>query len=278
MDITYRPAREADLDEMANVFLEHVGGMRDEILSVYRHVLATGRFHVAEAGGELLAIAGATVRENLWYLNAFWARKARVGQHLGMPLLRALHETGRADGATVFYTWSSSNAAAMASYLKIGLLPGCTIYAFSGIPAAGLPPVDALRVAPLEAAVAERVERAAFGVYRPLEHAYHVDVSGLRACQLMRDDQALGYFYAGNGQVGPAAWTAPEVAVPLLAAACKIASSSGQPVSLAIPGTNHAALRFALDRGLRLAYHNHFMASAPFSTLERYLPSGPSLF
>lgn len=277
MDIRYRPAREADLDEMADVFLEHVAGSRDDILPLYRHVLTTGHFRVAEADGRLLAIAGATVREKLWYLNAFWARKAHLGQHFGMPLLRAMHEMGRADGATVFYTWSSSNPAAMASYLKIGLLPGCTIYAFSGVPAA-LPSVGALRVAPLEAAVAERIERAVFGVYRPLEHAYHVEVAGLRACQLVRGAEAFGYFYAGNGRVGPAAWTVPEVAESLLAAACKIAGSSGQPVRLAVPGTNHATLRFALDRGLRIVNHNHFMASAPFSTLERYLPSGPSLF
>jgi hypothetical protein len=190
---------------------------------------------------------------------------------------RPARARGRADGATVFYTWSSSNPAAMTSYLKIGLLPGCTIYAFSGVPAAR-PSVGALRVAPLEAAAAERIERAVFGTYRPREHAFHAEVDGLRACQVTRGAEALGYFYAGDGRIGPAAWTVPEVAESLLAAACEIAGASGQPVRLSVPGTNHAALRFALDRGLRIVNHNHFMASEPFSLLDRYLPSGPSLF
>jgi hypothetical protein len=41
---------------------------------------------------------------------------------------------------------------------------------------------------------------------------------------------------------------------------------------------NHAALRFALDSGLRLTGFNHLLISAPFAHLEQYIPSGPSLF
>jgi len=277
MNITCRPARAADLPEMVDVFLEHVDRPREEMLAIYEHVLATGDFRVAEADGRLLAIAGVTLREQLWYLNAFWARKADAGRQVGMRLLRAVHDAGRARGAKTFYTWSSSNPAAMVSYLKIGMLPGWTIYAFSGVPARAV--LDGpLRVSPLEMQIAERIERRVFGVYRPLEHVFHTEVSRLRGCQVERDGEPVGYFYAGGGSVGPAAWIVPEAAAPLLGAACLAAGAPEVPVSLAVPGINHAALKFALDAGLRLVYHNHFMTSAAFGELDRYLPSGPSLF
>jgi len=277
VDPVCRPARRADLEQMVDVFLEHVASPRAEMLATYGHVLDTGHFHVAEDGGRLVAIAGATVRGPLWYLNAFWARKADAGRGLGMRLLRAVHEAGRAEGATIFCTWSSSNPAAMASYLKIGLMPAWTIFAFSGVPAsrASAEPLD---VRPLDAGGAERIERTVFGVYRAPEHAYHAGPGGLRARQVLHRGEPVGYFYAGGGSVGPAAWTAPEFAAPLLAAACAESAAPGEPVTLAVPGINRAGLRFALDAGLRLVYHNHFMASAPFGAHERYLPSGPSFY
>ena len=34
----------------------------------------------------------------------------------------------------------------------------------------------------------------------------------------------------------------------------------------------------ALAAGLRFANHSHFLTTSPFGAMERYLPSGPSLF
>jgi hypothetical protein len=41
---------------------------------------------------------------------------------------------------------------------------------------------------------------------------------------------------------------------------------------------NHAALRYALNAGLRLTGFAHLLASAPFERMAFYLSSGPSLF
>lgn len=59
--------------------------------------------------------------------------------------------------------------------------------------------------------------------------------------------------------------------------ACREALAIEPKIRCAIPGINHAALRFAFDAGLRLTGFAHFLTSAPFGHLDRYLPSGPML-
>jgi hypothetical protein len=63
-----------------------------------------------------------------------------------------------------------------------------------------------------------------------------------------------------------------------LTLACRDAAAMAPSIRLAIPGINHAALRFAFESGLRLTSFAHLLATAPFGRLEQYLPSGPSLF
>jgi hypothetical protein len=41
---------------------------------------------------------------------------------------------------------------------------------------------------------------------------------------------------------------------------------------------NHAAVRFALARGLKLVAFSHLLSSGPLGRLDHYLPAGPTLF
>jgi hypothetical protein len=95
---------------------------------------------------------------------------------------------------------------------------------------------------------------------------------------VLRAGQTIGYYYLNEGTIGPAAWQAEEHAEALLTLACREASEAGSSVTLEIPGMNHAALRFALQSGMRLTNFSHLLMSAPFGRLENYLPSGPGLF
>lgn len=47
---------------------------------------------------------------------------------------------------------------------------------------------------------------------------------------------------------------------------------------MAVPGYNHAAIRFALARRLGLVMTPHLLMKAAIGALERYVPSGPALF
>ena len=55
-------------------------------------------------------------------------------------------------------------------------------------------------------------------------------------------------------------------------------ANGGHRIRFVALGVNHAAIRFALRVGLRLAAYSHLLTTAPFGQMEKYLPSGPSLF
>ncbi len=95
---------------------------------------------------------------------------------------------------------------------------------------------------------------------------------------MVRDGRAVGYYYFSNGTIGSAAWLEDDDAEALLESACREASEQAEQVRLMIPGVNHSAIRFALRSGLKLVSYSHLLTTAPFGQMEKYLPSGPSLF
>lgn len=247
----------------------------------YEHIRSTGVFRVAESGGRIVAIAGAILRDRIWFLSAFWALPEVQRQNIGMPLLREVWHEGAAAGATTFFTWASPDLAALASYMKLGMLPGYGIFVFQGIPQHLPPTPSCYQPGPLEHQVATAFDLDVRGTRREVDHRFWAGAAGLCGRQVLRDGKVVGYYYLNQGTIGPAAWidateAAAVVGVALYEAAEGAAESGG--VTLVVPGINHAALRIALASGLRLTVHSQFLTSAPFGRLERYLPSGPLLY
>src|SRR5204862_5005525 len=102
------------------------------IEALYGHIARTGIFQVAEIEGRIGAVCHASVREAVWFLSGFWVRPGLQKQGLGGPLLARVHEAGRAAGARTFFTWSTPDITAIASYLRRGLVPGYPILVFAG--------------------------------------------------------------------------------------------------------------------------------------------------
>lgn len=290
MEIQYRPARPEDIPEMTDLFLEAVSNMfarnnvsavvppRPAVLLGYEHVRSTGIFHLAELEGRIVAIAGAVVRDQLWYLSSFWARPDCQRKGIGMPLLREVWAAGKEAGASIFSTWSSVDSAAMAAYMKLGMLPGYQILLFEGTPQR-LPARDpAYGVAALEQAHAMALDQEIRGTARGVDHELWLNGAGLQGRQVVRAGEVVGYYYLSKAGIGPAAWKDPENGAPVMTLACREAVDSASPVRLAVPGLNHTGLRFAFDSGLRLTSFAHFLTSAPFGRMEQYLASGPGLF
>jgi GNAT superfamily N-acetyltransferase len=288
--ILYRAAGPEDVPEMVEVFLDSMQDMRtrygappatrsrDAMRLAYEHVRSTGVFRVAESKGRIVAIAGAAVRDYLWFLSAFWVRPDLQRQGIGMPLLRQTWEAGAEAGATVFFTWASPDPAAPASYMKLGMLPGHGLFVFEGTPER-LPPVPAnFEAAPLEERVAGELDLAVRGTRREVDHHFWSGPGGLVGRQVLRAGKVVGYYYLSEGNVGPAAWTDPDQAEAVMTLAVGEAAAASSRVGLAAPGINHAAVRFALASGLRLVNVNQFMTSAPFGDMRRYLPSGLLLY
>lgn len=290
MEIQYRPARPEDVPEMADLFLEAVSNMyarhnitaavppRPVVLLSYKHVRATGIFHVAELEGRIVAIAGAIVRDHLWYLSAFWARPDLQHQGIGMPLLKGVWNAGQEAGATVFFTWSSIDSAAMASYMKLSMFPGYPIMMFEGTPQT-LPLVtSAYEVTTLDKAQAIALDQEIRATGRGADHDFWQGGGGVQGRLVIRAGEVVGYYYLGKGGIGPVAWRKPQHGEPVLTLACHEAATATAQIRLFIPGINHAALRYAFNAGLRLTSFAHFLTTAPFGQMTQYLPSGPGLY
>ncbi|HZH29709.1 MAG TPA: GNAT family N-acetyltransferase [Pyrinomonadaceae bacterium] len=289
-NITYRAAREEEIPAALDLFLEAVTHLyrrhnlemplppRAAVETAYRHIFKTGIFRVAETDGRIVAIGHAVVRDALWFLSGFWTRPELVAGGVGGRLLRELWREGEEAGARKFFVWSSMDPTAIASYLKIGMLPGYQIFTFAGRPDA-LPTAPAgYTIEPLTPEAACGIDREVRETRREADHRFWRSVEQLEGRQVRRAGRLVGYYYFKGAAFGPAAWTEADGAEALLTLGCREAAAQSETLSLRVPGVNHDAIRFALRHGLRLAGTAHLFTSAPFGRMEQYLASGPSLF
>jgi GNAT superfamily N-acetyltransferase len=287
--IVYRPLRREEIPEAAQLFIVAVADLarrhglppasylQSAVETLYTHLFETGVFHVAQDGTRLVGICCGVVRQEIWFLSMFWVLPEERVRGIGRPLLEQVTAEARARGARTLCTWSSIDFVAVANYLRLGMMPAGPVLTFSGECTTPPAPTTGLELRELSADVASSIDAVVRGTPRPLDHAFFRAREG-SARQVERAGQPIGYFYASQGVVGPAAWLGPADAQLVLAAALDEARRQQAKVRLMIPGVNQAALTAALAAGLKLSGAAHFMASAPFGQLSQYLPSGPGLF
>jgi GNAT superfamily N-acetyltransferase len=286
----YRRLRREEVPTAAEVFILSVGELAKRhglaaptsytpasVVPAYEHLLETGIFEVAELDGKIVGIAAAVVRDSVWFLAMFWVLPEHKLQGIGRPLLERVRRLGEEQGATVRCVWSSIDYAAIASYLKLDLMPGGPIFTFAG-PLATPPATPAnTQLRELVPHTASAIDRVVRGTPREVDHA-HWRGRALPGYQLEADGRAVGYFYVKDGVIGPAAWLDPAAGDALLSHALLQASSQAPELKFIALGGNHSAIRHAIAAGLRLVSASHFFTSEPFGALDRYLPSGPVLF
>ncbi|HEV7842382.1 MAG TPA: GNAT family N-acetyltransferase, partial [Pyrinomonadaceae bacterium] len=218
MTVSFRAAVESDIPEAVELFLVSVADMyaragvkaqqpeRSMILMNYQHIFRTGIFYVAEVDGALSAICHAIVRDRLWFLSGFWAHPRLQGRGIGGQLLRLVTEEGARSGAQTFFTWSSIDLSAMATYMKMGMLPGYQILTFTGQPLETFLERDpVLEVSPLSLSAAMEIDERVRETSRQADHRFWLTEAGYQGRQLVRDGRTLGYFYFNKGTIGPAA-------------------------------------------------------------------------
>ncbi|MDT5062371.1 MAG: hypothetical protein QOH63_2830 [Acidobacteriota bacterium] len=290
MTVEYRPVREAELPETVDLFLTTVADLRERqnlswplppregVEKVYSYIRRTGIFQVALVDGKLAAICHAVVRDHLWFLSGFWTHPTLQEQKIGSPLLRSVWNEGAQAGASLFFTWSSTDLQAMAAYMKFGMLPGYPTLTFAGT-AHNLPLRNELyETNALDVSTAALIDEQVRETRREIDHHFWLSEMKSQGRQVSRDGRIVGYYYFNNGTIGPAAWLEAEDAEALMESACREASQQTEQIRLMLPGPNHAAIRFALKAGLKLAAYSHLLTTAPFGQMEKYLTSGPSLF
>ena len=188
-----------------------------------------------------------------------------------------MRDEGARHGATSFYVWASIDEAALAAYMKLGMLPGTQLFTFQSEPAR-LPAVrEGYASAPGTYDAIAGLDREAVGVERRVDHEYWV-AHGFARRVVTHRERVVGFYYLIDGLVGPAAWASEVDGEEVLGFALREAATSHSVVAMSIPGTNHVALRVALASGLRLIRMSHLLWTAPVGDMTRYVPSGPMLF
>ena len=246
----------------------------------YRHVARTGIFRVAALDERVVSLACAIVRGKQWFLSGFWTDPdLRLGG-IGGPLLREVFDEGRRRGTRAHFVWASIDHAAIAAYMKVGMLPGTQLFAFAGTPQLAAPPHDApaSRGDVFDAERAARLDARMVGARRDEDHAYWLSRAGARAAIVTSGGEDIGYYHIHHGTIGPVASSRPEVGEHVLWYATRDASAESTEVKLTVPGSNHTALRFALAARLRLIRQSHLLWTEPIGEMDPYVPSGPLLF
>jgi GNAT superfamily N-acetyltransferase len=287
VQVPCRPATTDDLPSLVETYSESCGDMLARhglgtivmppavVGAIYTHLLKTGVCFVAEDEGKVVGLAVAIIRGTTWFLSGFWVRPAWQRRGVGGPLLRESFTNGQQAGASVLFVWSSVDATAMASYLKLGMLPGYPLLPFSGVPRPPEAPAG-YEIVPLDADAVAAIDRTVRGAERPLDHAFWADQAGAEAFCVARRGQIVGYFCRRPGVIGPVAGREPEDAVAALALAQ--GRTPAAEVRVTIPGPHHAAIRLALSCGLRFGGAPHLLTTRPFGRPDCYVPSGPALY
>ncbi|HEY3368807.1 MAG TPA: GNAT family N-acetyltransferase [Symbiobacteriaceae bacterium] len=290
---TYRSAREDDLYAAARI---HAVARNDMLTrngrttppddlegdaKNFRHVLHTGIFEVAEQDGRVAAVCNAVVRDGIWFLSSFWVLPELQNQHIGGPLLRRVWRLGEAAGARIFCVWASVDNTAMATYFKLGMLPGTQLLNFAGD--AGklvLPETPGqYKTRPLAVAEAAAIDRAIRGTPRAVDHRFWLADETRQGRLVLKDGDPCGYYYTTpQGAVLPAAWLDPADGEAVLSLACRDGVARGGAAALRLPGYNHLGIGFALRAGMTLRGFSHFLTTASFGRLDQYAASGPLLF
>jgi GNAT superfamily N-acetyltransferase len=286
----YREMREGELPEAVELFLVTVTDMyerhsihlpappRPLVEKFYAHIYRTGIFQVAEVDGRLGAISHAIVRDSQWFLSGFWTLPSLQGKRIGRPLLERVWQEGARAGAKTFFTWSSVDVQAMATYMKMGMLPGYQILNFAGAHQNLVDISGGYESEPLEIQNAMEIDAQVRGARRENDHRFSLEEFKAEGRQVVRNGRAVGYYYFSNGNIGSAAWLDVKDADAVLAWACRDAASQAEQIRFIALGVNHTAIRFALSARLKLISYSHLLTTRPFGQMENYLPSGPSLF
>lgn len=289
MSSSYRRAERADIPVAADIFVTSLTALaknhglpsptapRAPLESLYSHLFESGIFEVVENAGKVVGFAAGIVRGEIWFLSMFWVLPEHKLSGLGQPLLDRVWQRAESAGAKVFATWSSIDFAAVSIYLKRGLMPAGPIFTFAGPVLRAAAPDPRIELRPLAPAEAGEIDRRVRGTDRRADHDYWL-AEGHEGFLVVRGGHTLGYFWEHEGTIGPAAWLEEEAGNAVIVAALAHAQSRAPQVKLIALGLNHTAIRAAIDAGLRLISSSHFLRSAPFGELEKYLPSGPALF
>jgi len=293
-EITYRRAVEADAERTFEIVQEAQGdldrrmgrpvhaALPAERVIRFRHFCVRydgERFWVAESGGRMIAAAYATLRDDVWYLDALHVIPEFQSRKVGSELIRrCLAGAGPTTARTVLT--DAGNPVSNGLYLRFGMITQDSTVGFDGPigarigerPDLTLRHIDADR----DAAALAAYDLATVGFARPTDHEFWLGVPGLHGRIVERGGSARGYLYVSStGAIGPVAVADPRDLPAALDVAADIAAEAGATtLHIRNFGTARAAVEWSVRRGLRLSGIGLMLSSRPVGRFEGYVTSG----
>jgi ribosomal protein S18 acetylase RimI-like enzyme len=297
MPVVYRPARAQDLERTDRLVVTSINNLTERHGFGPMAVSSPPNFQmfslqddaaglwVAEKSGEILGFAWSWICGDLWFLAQLFVSPGHQGGGVGNELLKRTLDHAQQSGATsralITFTF---NTVSQGLYIRHGLFPRFPIYNLST-------PRDRLvgrlqgtqlrHVALKESASDLRqlvpIDMAALGVSREKHHRYLMQDGATKGFGLYDGDDCAGYVYvAANGHIGPLAVMRPDLLGAAFATALDIAAENGSSqVSAFIPGTADAALKAAIEHGMRITIPMILMSTRDMGDWTRYLPRNP---
>lgn len=231
-----------------------------------------------DSAGQLIGYARSILNEGVRELTEFFVLPGQQSAGVGAELLARAFP---AAGASRRFIIATSDARALARYLKAGVYPRFPIYEFRRAPQAVAAKSD-LRFAPMAPAGddSERlaaIDQAVLGYRRNALHAWlATQRAGFMA---WRGPDPVGYGYVGD-DMGPVAALAETDLPALLAHAERQAHARGlTEIGFEVPLINRAAVDYLLARGFQMQrFFAFLMSDEPFGAFERYVVYSPPFF
>jgi ribosomal protein S18 acetylase RimI-like enzyme len=244
-----------------------------------------GGLWVAEDADEILGFAWSWVCGDLWFLAQLFVSPGHQGRSIGNELLKRTFEHAQKSGATnralITFTF---NTVSQGLYIRNGLFPRFPIYNFSvarELLMGGLQGPQ-FRHVPLKETTSDlhnlaQIDARVLGVSREKHHRYLINDKATRGVGLWTGDDCVGYAYISTGgHIGPLAVARPDAVGTAFRTALTLAAESGSSlVSAFLPGTSEAALRTAVEHGMRITFPMLLMSSHDFGDWTGYLPRNP---
>src|SRR5438105_4271110 len=302
MDITYRPAKQEDLEEAERVAQQSGNALRvrhggrpspappSTAFPEFCLARDPSGLWVAEDGEIIIGFGFSCMTGKFWCLSQLFVRPEMqakgIGQALLSKTLMQAERNGAANRALITFAY---NIASTGLYLKNGLYPREPLYRMAApmqVVAQNLADAgyDIAPIAPWTEAgewtAGEwigRIDQELLGFRRDLHHRFLRGAFAAQGVRIEHAGRAAGYAYiSAQGHVGPLA-IAPDAdarAVVTTALRCALEGGARQ-VSMIVPGRADVVMQTALALGFRIEEPYVLMAWRPFGNWCNYLPMTP---
>src|SRR3979490_150969 len=297
MPITYRPAREADLERSDRLVVASINDLTQRHgfgpmaashptdFQMFSLKDDAGGLWVAEEANEILGFAWSWVCGDLWFLAQLFVSPGHQDRRIGNELLKRTFEHAKKSGATnralITFTF---NTVSQGLYIRNGLFPRLPIYNFgvarellmSRLRGPQFRPVS-LEETASDLQNLANIDARVLGVSREKHHRYLLNDRTTRGVGLYSGEDCVGYASVSTGgHIGPVAVARPDTLGSAFRTALALAVEMGSPqVSAFLPGASEAALTAAVEHGMRITFPMLLMSTRDFGDWTGYLPRNP---